>query len=43
MVRFRIFVVGYDNEFVWGWSRDRENDSNTGDTKILDWFGPLEG
>jgi hypothetical protein len=25
----------YDNEFVWGWSRDRENDGNTGDARIF--------
>jgi hypothetical protein len=24
-----------DNDFVWGWSRDRENNGNTGDTRIF--------
>jgi hypothetical protein len=28
-------VVDYDNDLEWGWSRDRENDSNTGDTRIF--------
>jgi hypothetical protein len=27
--------VVYDNEFVWGLSRDRENDGNTGDVRIF--------
>jgi hypothetical protein len=32
-----------DNEFVRGWSRDRENDGNTRDTRILDRFRPPIG
>jgi hypothetical protein len=27
--------MAYDNEFVWRWSQDWENDGNTGDTNIL--------
>jgi hypothetical protein len=25
----------YDNEFIWGWSRDRENDRNIGYVRIF--------
>jgi hypothetical protein len=28
-------VVVYDNDLEYGWSRDRENNSNIGDTKIF--------
>jgi hypothetical protein len=27
--------VIYDNEFIWGWLRDRENDGNTSDVRIF--------
>jgi hypothetical protein len=35
--------VVYDNDLEQGWSRDRENDGNTGDIRILDRFRPSEG
>jgi hypothetical protein len=28
-------VVVYDNDLEYGWSRDRENNSNIGNTKIF--------
>jgi hypothetical protein len=33
-------VVVYDNDLEQGWSRDRENDDNIGDIRILDRFRP---
>jgi hypothetical protein len=29
------FVEVYDNDLEWGWSWDRENNGNTGDTRIF--------
>jgi hypothetical protein len=29
----KVFVGVYENEFVQGWSQDRENEGNTGDTR----------
>jgi hypothetical protein len=28
-------IMVYDNDFVWGWSQDEENNGNTGDTRIF--------
>jgi hypothetical protein len=28
-------IIVYDNEIIWRWSRDRENNDNTGDARIF--------